>query len=125
MIFGIGVDIVKNLRIARALDRWGKRFLERVLSPQEIALLIKRTDPVPLLAVRFAAKEAFTKALKTGLKEGIRLRDIEMLGKETGEPYLVLRGEAKKRVRELGITNIHVSVSHEREYSVGVVILEK
>ncbi|MFN3533974.1 MAG: holo-ACP synthase, partial [Desulfatiglandales bacterium] len=78
-----------------------------------------------LLAVRFAAKEAFTKALKTGLKEGIRLRDIEMLHRETGEPYLVLRGEAEKRVRELGIRNIHVSVSHEREYSVGVVILEK
>lgn len=125
MIYGIGVDIVQNSRIEEALKRWGKRFLERAFSQAEQDFFLSRRDPIPLMAVRFAAKEAFSKALKTGLKRGIRLKDIEMLHKESGEPYLVLAGRAKELVDSLNISGVHVSVSHEREYSVATVVLEK
>lgn len=125
MIYGIGVDIVQNSRIRKAYMRWGKRFVERAFSLSEQELFLSRPDPIPLMAVRFAAKEAFSKALKTGLKRGIRLRDIEMLHKASGEPYLVLAGKAKELIDSLNISGVHVSVSHERDYSVATVILER
>lgn len=125
MIYGIGVDIVENQRILKAVKRWGNRFIQRVFSPKEQAIFSTRPDPIPLMAVRFAAKEAFSKALKTGLRHGIRLRDIEMLHKESGEPYLVVHGKAKECLQGLCIRDIHVSVSHERRYSIATVLLEK
>lgn len=124
MIFGIGIDIVENKRILEAYRRWGERFLERVFSPAELKFILQRPDPIPSMAIRFAAKEAFSKALKTGLRKGIYLKDIAMLHHPSGEPFLQLSGRAKELTFEIGIRGIHVSASHERSFSVAIVILE-
>ncbi len=125
MISGIGVDIVENARIERALKRWGQRFLDKAFTPREQAFCSQRKRPVDHYAIRFAAKESFAKAVKTGLRRGVYLKDIEMLHMASGEPYLVLYGRAKTILEELGIKKVHVSASHERGHSIAVVILER
>jgi len=124
VIFGIGIDIVENQRIMKAYSKWGERFLKRVFSPDELKFILERPDPIPPMAIRFAAKEAFSKALKTGLKKGVYLKDIAMLHHPSGEPYLKLSGNAKDLMIKMGIKAVHVSASHEKSFSVATVILE-
>jgi holo-[acyl-carrier protein] synthase len=125
MIYGIGVDLVKISRMERVIKKWGDRFLQRVFTPSEMEICRKRPSPVPAFSMRFAAKEAFSKAVGTGMKQGIRWRDIEVFHYPGGRPGLRLHGRSSERCREENITGLHLSMSDEGEYGVAMVVLEK
>lgn len=113
-----GIDIIEISRIRSALERHGERFLRRVFTELELFECRGRADS---LAIRFAAKEAASKALGTGIGP-VRWRDIETLHKWTGEPYLVLHGSAEKIALGQGLTAWSVSLSHSRENAIAVVV---
>jgi len=118
MILKSGIDIIEIARIQAALDRHGERFLKRVFTDLEIIECRGRAEA---LAVRFAAKEAASKALGTGIGP-ISWREVETLHKWSGEPYLVLRGTAERIAEELGLAVWAVSLSHSRENAIAVVV---
>jgi len=125
MIYGIGVDLVNTERIEVVIDRWGKRFTGRVFTPQEIAFCSKRAFPPQAFALRFAAKEAFSKAIGLGMKKGLRWKDIEVFHTSTGRPCLKLHGRASELCREEEIICSHLSLSDEEDYGIAMVVLEK
>ena len=124
MIFGIGVDIVQISRIASIRNRWGDRFLQRVFTKQEIKYCFLRKNPSPHLAARFAAKEAFLKALGTGYAQGVRWKDIEIIRNSSARPKVELHSRTKTLCQSHGINRIHLSMSHDGDYGLGQVILE-
>jgi holo-[acyl-carrier protein] synthase len=124
MIYGIGVDIVKIARFERALERWGQRLRERVFTPGELSICNKKAQPGQHLALRFAAKEAFLKAMGIGMFQGVAWNDIEISNDPLGRPLITVRGTAEKICREKGIQEIFVSISHEHDYGVAQVLLE-
>ncbi len=109
---GLGIDIISIQRIKKATERWGDKFLKRIFTDNELTYCLKRKNPYPCLAVRFAAKEAFVKAYEG---QTPRYRDIEVVMTEKGKPSLVFQGRALPA---------RVSLSHERDYAVAVVIME-
>jgi len=115
------VDIIEIERIEAVLQRHGERFLQRVYTPKEQAYCRGR---VPELAVRFAAKEAVSKALGTGLR-GIAWQEMEILGDKRGKPLVYLHGRAKARAEELGLSEFAISLSHSRDYAVAFVMAAK
>jgi holo-[acyl-carrier protein] synthase len=123
MVYGIGTDIVENGRIKAAVEKWGERFLERVFSDSEISFCMSRQDPYPSLAARFAAKEAFIKAFSPF--NAVSLRDIEVISDQAGKPFLKLHGMTDRASKEKKISGMHVSLSHEHDYSVAFVLLER
>ncbi|MBI4644905.1 MAG: holo-ACP synthase [Deltaproteobacteria bacterium] len=126
MIFGIGVDLVKVERIAVALERYGDRFVQRIFTPREIDHCRGKARTASMLAMRFAAKEAFSKALGVGLRrDGIRWREVEVVPNPRGKPELVITGRAAELCAEAGITNMHLTLTDEDQYALAVVVLEK
>jgi holo-[acyl-carrier protein] synthase len=125
MILGIGIDLVNIPRIEKILEKWEDRFKKRVFSKGEIEYSEGYKRSGQHFAASFAVKEAFFKALEKGFKSDIRMLDIEVLRDEYGRPYANLYGKAKQVVDVMGINSIHVSISHDGEYSVAVVVLEK
>jgi holo-[acyl-carrier protein] synthase len=117
----IGVDLVEIPRIVAIFDRWGDRFLKRVYTPAEIARCRGR---VPELAVRFAAKEAISKALGVGIwsRYGIRWHDAEVLSDPLGKPEVRLYGRALERATQLGLNHWAISLSHSDENAVAMVV---
>jgi holo-[acyl-carrier protein] synthase len=113
-----GIDILEITRIRAALDRHGDRFLERIYTLAEIAECRGRADQ---LAAHFAAKEAASKALGTGIGK-VGWCDIEVLHLPSGEPTLTLHGEARQVADLLGLTSWAVSLTHSREYAAAVVV---
>ena len=124
MIRGIGVDIVKVDRIEKAVERWGYRFLKRIFTPAEIERCQKRARPAQCLALRFAAKEAFAKALGLGMRKGLRWRDIEVVHDHLGKPDLVLHNQAQRLLEAMEASRTWLSLSDERESALAVVVLE-
>ena len=124
MIRGIGVDIVKVDRIEKAVERWGHRFLERIFTAAEIERCQKRARPAQCLALRFAAKEAFAKALGLGMREGLRWRDIEVVHDNFGKPDLLLHNQAQRLLEDVEASRTWLSLSDERESALAVVVLE-
>jgi holo-[acyl-carrier protein] synthase len=124
MIYGIGVDIIKIERFRKALARWDSRLCNRVFTPRELAICQSKAQPSRHLALRFAAKEAFLKAMGKGMFQGIAWHDIEIINDSSGRPRMNVRGEAERLCREKGINEILVSISHEAEYGVAQVLLE-
>lgn len=122
MIVGLGIDIVDLRRIRHTYQRFGARFLNRLLAPEEIALL----PPCPATHIggRFAAKEAAVKALGTGFCHGISPLMILVANDAAGKPNLILCDNALARAKELGACKFHLSLSHERGYAAAIVILE-
>ena len=118
MVLKTGIDIIEIARIRAALDRHGERFLKRIYTELEIFECSGRAEA---LAVRFAAKEAASKALGTGIGP-IAWREVETLHKWSGEPYIVLHGTAEKIAKELGLAVWAVSLSHSRENGIAVVV---
>ena len=116
--FSVGVDIIEIERIEAVLRRHGERFLERVYTPAEQAYCRGRVQE---LAARFAAKEAISKALGTGLR-GIAWQEMEILGDKRGKPLIYLHGRAKARAEELGLSEFAVSLSHSRDYALAFVM---
>jgi holo-[acyl-carrier protein] synthase len=124
MIYGIGVDLVHIKRLERTIHRWGERFVQRVFTPGEMEICYKRSSPSSAFSMRFAAKEAFSKAIGLGMKKGIRWRDIEVFHFPGGRPGLRLHGRSHEICQEQHITGLHVSLSDEGEYGMAMVILE-
>ncbi len=117
-MLSIGVDIVQVQRIARACDRWGERFLTRIYTDEELARYQGR---IPELAVRFAAKEAISKALGTGIN-GIRWREMEILSDRRGKPTVALHGAALARAEKLNLEEWAVSLSHSDDDAIAFVV---
>ena len=124
MIFGIGTDIVEVKRI-RNLDSLEK-FADKILSLDELEVFKSQIDEkkVTFLAKQFAAKEAVSKALGTGIGRDIRFNQIEILRNSDGKPYLNHDGIITTIFNDLGITKTHVSLSDEQKYALAFVILE-
>ena len=116
MIYGTGVDLVSIGRIEKVIRKWGHRFVKRVFTSDESRICYNRPAPYSAFALRFAAKEAFSKALGLGMKGGIRWRDIEVFNNSAGKPGLRLYGEASEICREKGISGTHLSLSDDGEY---------
>lgn len=110
---GIGIDIINIERFKRATERWGEKFLKRIFTSEELSYCFKRKNPYPCLAGRFAVKEAVIKASNT---EGLSYRQIEVRIDEKKKPVIFLRG---KKLSSL------VSLSHERDYAVAVVVMNE
>ena len=125
MIQGTGFDLAALPRIRTLLERYGERFVRRVLTDREREKLPSApSGRTAYVAGRFAAKEAAVKALGTGFSQGIGMHDVEILSSDSGSPHLLLLGEAAAQAGRLGITALHVSISHERDVAGAVVILE-
>ncbi len=114
----VGVDIIEIKRIAKAVDRWGERFLRHVYTPKEIEYSKGR---VAELAARFAGKEAISKALGTGI-HGLSWPEMEILPNSRGKPEIHLHGQAKERAQNLELTHWAISLSHCQEYAIAVVV---
>lgn len=129
MIFGIGADLVEQARIQSSLARYGDRFLQRILTELEYALFMAkpRSDAqrTRFLAQRFAAKEAFSKALGTGIKQGVAWRDIGVHNEPSGKPLLHLSAKLEERVRGLGVNGMHVTLTDEAGLTQAFVVLER
>ena len=124
-IVGIGIDLVSIDRLRGVLDRYGARFLERVLTANERAYCQRHRDPTPQVAARFAAKEAMLKALGTGLSRGIRWQDVEVRREGNDPPRILLAGRAAEESAALGVGRIHLSLSHDHGAAVAMVVLER
>ena len=124
MIRGVGVDIVKVDRIEQAVERWGYRFLKRIFTAAEIERCQQRARPAQCLALRFAAKEAFVKALGLGMRKGLRWRDIEVVHDHLGKPELLLHNQAQRLLEAMEASRTWLSLSDERESALAVVVLE-
>ncbi len=121
MIVGIGVDIIEVARIRTAMEN--ERFLERNFSKCERAYFKEKQFAPETVAANFAAKEAFSKALGTGIRN-FSLCEVSALRDEMGKPYFELAGEAKARAEEKGIEALHLSLSHTKDMAIAYVIAE-
>ncbi|MBL4762240.1 MAG: holo-ACP synthase [Gammaproteobacteria bacterium] len=124
MIIGIGVDIVEISRIKALYEKYGERFSTRILCAAELKELSDLSNPVLLLAKRFAAKEAASKALGTGMRDGIGFQSFEVAHDALGKPELIFHDAALKKTNCLKMTSAHLSISDEKKYAVGFVTLE-
>lgn len=124
MILGTGVDIVAISRFQRFIDDGKNALIERIFTPGEQAYCAARGNRAQHYALRFAAKEAFVKALGTGLRNGMAWRQIEVVNDEWGKPSLLLHGEAERLCRQTGASRIFLALSHDADSAVASVILE-
>jgi holo-[acyl-carrier protein] synthase len=129
MIFGIGTDIIRIERIVAALARHGDRFAEKILGPQELEKYHRRKQKVEargvqFLATRFAAKEAFSKAIGLGMRMPMTWRAVQFLNAPSGKPIVVTSGSLTEFMQQHGLT-AQVSLTDEAEYAVAFVIVEK
>ncbi len=124
MIFGLGTDLIEVERVASKIKK-ETGFRELVFSKNEIRYCEAQTHQFEHFAARFAAKEAFMKALGTGWDKGLSWNEIEILNDVNGKPILSLQGETQKTVSEMGLKNILVSLSHLKTIASAVVIIEK
>ena len=124
MILGTGIDIIDVARIEASFEKFGKKFANRILLPDEIDYCLSHKYPAPFLAARFAAKEAISKAFGTGIGGVIGWLDMEIRRKESGEPFVLLHGKAKDLFAARGAKQLHVSLSHTEHYAAATAILE-
>jgi holo-[acyl-carrier protein] synthase len=124
LIFGVGTDVVEIARIEAALRRHGERFALRILCPTELERFKRHRLPANYLAKRFAAKEAFTKALGTGIKSPANWHGVWVRNLASGKPVLEFSDALKKLLKTKGVTSAHVSLSDEKGVAFATVILE-
>ena len=120
---GIGIDVVHITRMREVIARWEERFLHRIFTEQEIAYCRSRRDPVPHFAARFAAKEAGLKALGTGLRFGIRWRELEVVRERGQAPVLVLRGRSREIGLSRGGRRMLLTLTHDGDYALAQAML--
>ena len=113
MIFGVGTDVCEISRVQQVYNRFGERFVERLLMDEERRLFSKTKHPVRFLAMRFAAKEAAVKAMGTGFAHGMWIRDVGVVSNDWGRPMIVWSERGKAVCERLGIGTGHVSLSDE------------
>ncbi len=124
MILGIGVDIIEVERIQASHQRFGERFLNRILHPNEIGYCLSYKVPAPFLAARFAAKEAISKAFGTGIGAQLGWRDMEIGRKPSGEPFVILHEGGQKLLQARGGQKVLITLSHTQNYAAAVALLE-
>lgn len=124
MIVGVGMDLVEIPRIEAALARHGVRFAERILTERELRRFHAHAKPAAYLAKRFAAKEAFSKAMATGMRWPVSWRNIGVVNQPSGCPCFDLGPELDALVRKRGITGMHISITDERSLAAAYVVLE-
>ena len=124
MIVGTGVDLAEVPRIRASIERYGRRFIERIYTPGEIAYVERKANKFERYAARFAAKEAGMKAIGTGWRRGVRWQDFEVANLPSGRPTLRLHGVAAQVALRLGVQNISLSMTHTAETAMAQVILE-
>ena len=125
MIFGIGVDVLETKRIAHALERFGARFIDHLLMPEERAQLERTPRRERFIAMRFAAKEAIVKAMGTGFAHGVWIRDVGVVQNSWGRPEVVFSARGDRVRRGLGIGEGHVTLTDESGLVVAVAVLMK
>lgn len=125
MIYGIGIDLIEIERMQRAITRTGARLIERLYTDVEQAYCGTQSSSYACYAARFAAKEAFLKALGTGLRQHMRWRDMEVWRDDLGKPSLRLYGYLHERCSAADIRHIHLSLSHSATCAIAQVILER
>lgn len=124
MILGLGNDIIEVARIQSSLERFGDAFLQRILCPSEIDYCRGNKTPAPFVAVRFAAKEAISKAFGTGIGAQLGWHDMEIRRRESGEPFVVLHGGGAKLFEMRSAQRLLISLSHTQNYATAVAVLE-
>ena len=124
MIRGIGTDIIEIRSIQRAMEQ-SKRFAQRVFTENEIGYCENKPNKYQHYAARFAAKEAFFKAIGTGWCRGFAWTEVEVAKDEVGRPYIITHGKVKDFLEQEQITNVQMSLSHVKETATAIVILEK
>ena len=124
MILGIGIDLIEVARIQASYEKFGDRFVTRILHPNEISYCLSHRVPGPFLAARFAAKEAISKAFGTGIGAQLGWQDMEVGRKESGEPFVILHGGGQKLLEERGGRHVLISLSHTQSYAAAVAVLE-
>jgi len=124
VILGTGIDIIEVARIAASFERFGERFVNRILRPDEIAYCKSHRNPAPFLAARFSAKEAVSKAFGTGIGQHLGWQDIEVRRKESGEPYIVLHGQGATLFEQRGARAVHITLSHTDAHAAAMAVLE-
>ena len=125
MILGTGIDIIEVARVQASHERFGERFLNRLLLPAEIAYCLSHKVPGPFIAARFSAKEAISKAFGTGIGAQLGWQDMEIRRKESGEPYVVLHGKGLKLFRSRRAKRLHITLSHTAHYATTAAVLER
>jgi len=124
MIYGIGIDVVEPRRIARLMDKYGERFARRVLTQLEWSAYFRTRRPVLFLANRFAAKEAFSKAMGTGFRYPVTLQCISVIQNTAGKPGFAFHPDLERLVASRGIVSHHLTISDERNLACACVVLE-
>jgi holo-[acyl-carrier protein] synthase len=124
MILGIGIDIIEVERIQASYEKFGERFLNRILHPNEISYCLSHRTPGPFLAARFAAKEAISKAFGTGIGAQLGWQDMEVGRKESGEPFVILHERGQALLRSRGGRIVLISLSHTQAHATAVAVLE-
>ncbi|SRR5579883_1464954 len=127
MIFGIGIDTIEVPRIVRTIEEYGNQFLNRIYSEEEIQYCIRRPHAAEHFAARFAAKEAFAKALGTGVRRKFVWRHVVVAKELSGRPFIELRGEMNGRAQAIigGNFNIQLSITHTSTIAEAIVTIEK
>jgi holo-[acyl-carrier protein] synthase len=124
MIYGIGTDLIEIRRVERALERFGERFARRILCDPELARFRAHRQPAAYLAKRFAAKEAFTKALGTGIHAPANWHGVWVVNLRSGKPQLEFSAALRALLEQRGVRRAHLSLTDEREMACATVILE-
>ena len=124
MIFGVGIDIIEVSRIQKELLKENNRFRDRVFTKNEIEYCEPIATKAQNYAARFAAKEAFFKALGSGWSNGFAWTEVEIARNENGKPYIITCGKVKEFLEQKQIANIQISLSHIKETATAIVILE-
>ncbi len=125
MIYGIGVDVIEPQRVKRLLEKYGERFARRVLTSREWPGYARTVNPVLFVANRFAAKEAFSKAMGTGFRFPVTLQSISIVPDRRGKPEFEFAPRLAELVAAEGITGHHVTISDEKSLACACVVLEK
>jgi len=120
---GIGIDVVRVERLATSLERFGERMEARLFTADELAYCRRHKDPLPHLAARFAAKEAASKALGTGMSGGVGFRQIEVVQPGGRVPTLIFHGAALERFQALGCDAAHLSLTHDGGFAIACAVL--
>ena len=124
MILGLGIDLIEVARIESSFERFGDRFVNRILLPNEITYCLAYKKPGPFLAARFAAKEAISKAFGTGIGAQLGWQDMEVGKKPSGEPFVILHGAGEKLLQARGARHVLLSLSHTQGHAAAVAVLE-
>ena len=124
MIYGVGTDLIEIQRIDKALKRFGERFARRILCEPELDRFREHRQPVAYLAKRFAAKEAFSKALGTGIHAPANWHGVWVVNHRSGKPHFEFSEELRKLLEDRQIRRAHLSLTDEREIAAATVILE-